>query len=97
LRATRASIPSSIGFMLAIGQLLVLASFLPRVENPWPGTIGIELPFAMAGAGGALAGFLYSGDSKAGRDGAVRRGGLWGFRLGVTFYVLSFLNQVASS
>lgn len=82
--------------MLAVGQLLVLASLLPRVENPWPDTIGIELPFAMAGAGGVLAGFLYTGDSKAGRDGAVRRGGLWGFRLGMTFYVLSFIIQVAS-
>lgn len=83
--------------MLAVGQLLILALFLPRVENPWPNTIGIELPFAMAGAGGVLAGFLYSGDSKVGRDGAVRRGGLWGFRLGMLFYILAFLNQVASS
>lgn len=83
--------------MLAVNQLLVLASFLPRVENPWPDTIGIELPFAMAGAGGLLAGFLYAGDSRAGRDGVVRSGGLWGFRLGLLFYVLSFLNQVASS
>lgn len=83
--------------MLAVGQLWVLASFLPRVENPWPDTIGIELPFAMAGAGGLLAGLLYAGDSRAGRDGAVRSGGLWGFRLGMLFYVLSFLNQVASS
>jgi hypothetical protein len=55
--------------MLAAGQLLVLGSLLPHVENPWPDTIGIELPFAMAGAGGVLAGFLYAGDSKAGAMG----------------------------
>jgi hypothetical protein len=83
--------------MLAVGQALVLASLLPRVENPWPDTIGIGLPFAIAGAGGVLAGALYVGDSKAGHDRAIRRGGIWGFRLGVLFYVLSFLNQVAST
>lgn len=83
--------------MLAIGQLLVLASFLPRVENPWPDTIGFEMPFAMAGAGGVLAGALYTGDSRSRRDEVVRKGGLLGFRLGVLFYVLALLNQVAST
>jgi hypothetical protein len=82
--------------MLGVSQLLVLASFLPHVENPWPDTIGLELPFAMAGAGGLLAGALYAGDTKKGRDEAVRNGGLWGFRIGMLFYVVSFLNQVAS-
>jgi hypothetical protein len=83
--------------MFAVNHLLVVASFLPRVEDPWPDSIGLELPFAMAGAGGVLTGALYAGDSKVGRDEAIRNGGLWGFRLGVLVYVLSFLNQLSSA
>jgi len=83
--------------MFAVNHLLVVASFLPRVENPWPDTIGLELPFAMAGAGGVLAGSLYAGGSKVGRDEAIRNGGLLGFRLGVLVYFLSLLNQVTSA
>jgi len=80
--------------MLAVGQSLVLALLLPRVENPWPETIGIGLPFAIAGAGGVLAGALYVGDSKAGhdRDSARRNLGLSAWRV----VLRAFLSQPGS-
>lgn len=83
--------------MLAIDIALSIASVLPRVEDPWPDAIGLEFPFAAAGAGGVLASAFHSGDSKVGRDEAIRDGGLRGFWLGALFYALSALNQVAST
>lgn len=81
--------------MPAIELAIFVASILPRVENPWPDTIGLELPFAMAGAGGVLASVSYAEVAQVERDRAISRGGLRGFRLGAAFYVLSLLNQIA--
>jgi hypothetical protein len=75
---------------------LSIASVFPRVDDPWPNTIGIELPFVFAGAGGMLADFTCGAASRAARDEAMRRGGIYGFRLGAAFYVVSFLNQLVS-
>jgi hypothetical protein len=69
---------------------LALVSFLPRVEDPWPDTIGLDLPFAVAGAGGILASAFYASGSKAERDEAIRNGGLCGFWLGVLFMASRF-------
>jgi len=82
--------------MLAGDLLLVVISLLPRVENPWPESIGLELPIVMAGVGGVVANVLYASASKAQRDGAVRYGGLGGFGVGTLFYLLSLLDQVVS-
>jgi len=82
--------------MLAAGLLLLLASVFPRVDDPWPRTIGLEFLVVMAGAGGAVASVLYAGASETRRNEAVRGGWLWGFRLGALFYALSVLNQIIS-
>lgn len=74
----------------------ILASLLPRVEDPWPDTIGLEFPFALAGVVGVLAGFVRAEASNADRDRAIRQGGLHGFRAGALFYALSLFNQVLS-
>jgi hypothetical protein len=82
--------------MPALNTALVLASFLPRVEDPWPDTMGLDFLFAAAGAGGVLASVFYAGGSRSDRDEAIRNGGLCGFWLGALFYGLSLLNQVTS-
>jgi hypothetical protein len=73
---------------------ILLAALLPTVENPWPDTIGVELPFASAGAGGVLADFRHAASSRPERDEAVRRGGISGFRFGAAFYAIAVLNQL---
>ncbi len=76
---------------------LGLISLLPRVEDPWPDSIGLGFPFAMAGAGGILAAVMYGESSPQRRDRAVHSGGIWGFRLGALFYFASLLLQVSSA
>jgi len=83
--------------MLAVDITLTLTSFFPRVEDPWPETISLELPFAAAGAGGVLASVFFADGSREERDEGIRNGGLWGFWLGALFYALALLNQVASA
>lgn len=82
--------------MVAVGPLLLLASVFPRVEDPWPDSVGLGFPIAMAGAGGIVASVLFAEASEARRDRAVRHGGLWGFWLGTLLYALSALDQIAS-
>jgi hypothetical protein len=80
-----------------IGFLEVLAGLtLPRVQNPWPESIGLGFPFAMAGAAGVLASLIQAEASQAVRDRAIHVGNLWGFRLGGLFYVASLISQVVS-
>jgi hypothetical protein len=83
--------------VLAVDIALNLASIFPPVEDPWPDTIGLELPFAAAGVGGVLASVFYADGSKTERDEAIHNGGLWGFWLGALFYALAFFSQVASA
>lgn len=80
---------------MLVDLALLLASVFPRVEDPWPDTIGIELPFALAGFGGAAVSLFSAETSEAARDRAVRGGGLLGFQLGAVFYVLALVNQLA--
>jgi hypothetical protein len=81
--------------VLGLALALLLVSFLPQVENPWPDTIGIGFPFAAAGACGVLASVLFTNAERDRRDQAIRRSGLFGFCAGVGFYVLSLVVQVA--
>jgi hypothetical protein len=67
----------------------------PRVQSPWPESIGLGFPFAMAGAAGVLASMIQPEASQAERDRAIRIGNLWGFRSGAAFYILSLIFQVA--
>ena len=85
--------------MLALAILskaFLLASFLPEVEDPWPDKIGIEFLFQAGGAGGWLMDLLEADAPEGDRNRAIRWGGLWGFRIGAGFYVLSLLVQVGS-
>jgi len=75
---------------------LLLASFLPRVEDPLPDRIGLGLPFAAAAAGGVLAGMIFVRSAPARRERAMRWGGLAGFGLGAVVYLVALLVQVAS-
>jgi hypothetical protein len=80
-----------IGFLEAL-----LAGFaLPHVQNPWPESIGLGFPFAMAGAAGVFASMVQTGASQAERDRVIRVGNLWGFRLGALFYAVSLIFQIA--
>jgi len=80
--------------VLSIGFELLAASFFPHVEDPWPERIGLGLPFAWAGVGGVLAGVIHAQSSQPRRDRAMTRGGVWGFRLGASFYSVSLLVQL---
>lgn len=99
MRATRASASLSIDVMLtlAISKALLLASLLPEVEAPWPDRIGIDFLFQAGGAGGWVMDLVEADAPEADRNRAIRWGGLWGFRIGAAFYVLSLLVQVGSS
>jgi hypothetical protein len=72
------------------------SAIFPRVDNPWPESIGLGFPFASAGAIGVIGGLLARDATQEERDRATYLGGLWGFRLGAAFYVLALLVQVAS-
>jgi hypothetical protein len=74
---------------------LLLASVVPEAESPLPDRIGLGLPFATAGAGGVLAGIVYSGSSAARRDRAINKGGLVGFGVGAVAYLLALAIQIA--
>jgi hypothetical protein len=45
--------------MQSVASYLLSGIVLPRVEDPWPETVGLGLPFTLAGAGGVLAGVLF--------------------------------------
>jgi hypothetical protein len=82
--------------MRVIVSWLLAVALLPRVEDPWPDAIGLELPIVLAGAGGVVASVLCANASEPRRDEAIRGAGLWGLRLGALFYLLSLLEQVVS-
>lgn len=84
------------GGVRAIVILLIVLSLLPEVENPWPESIGLELPAEMAGVGGVSATVLFAGASKNRREKATLYGGLWGFYLGALLYAVSLLDRIIS-
>jgi hypothetical protein len=82
--------------MRAIIPWLVVLAILPRVEDPWPETIGVELPFATAAAGSILAGVAYSLASQEKWERAIKLGGLFGFCIGSVLFFVSLPAQVVS-
>jgi hypothetical protein len=64
------------------------------VRDPWPHSIGLGFPFALAGAFGVLADLVYAEASKAQRDRVSNEAGVFGFRLGAGIYAVSLLVQV---
>jgi hypothetical protein len=81
-------------FAIAIGLWLLNDSFLPRVEDPWPETVGLDLPFMLSGASAALAAIVYFEAPSAKRSRAVRKSSLIGFCIGALIYVISLVNTV---
>jgi hypothetical protein len=82
--------------MRAIVPWLLILAVLPKVSDPWPSSIGIDLPLTMAGGGGVFAGVVYSLAAHEKREHAVKLGGLAGFCLGALLYCIALLNQIAS-
>jgi hypothetical protein len=82
--------------MRAIVPWLLVLALLPQVEDPWPDTIDLELPFRMAGAGCVLAGALCFLVPQEKREHAIKLGGFLGFSLGSAFYLISLASQVIS-
>ena len=82
--------------MLLLALELLIASFLPAVEDPWPDRVGLGLPFTLAGGGAIMAGVLFAGLPSARRDRLIRWGGALGFLAGVAFYLISLIVQVSS-
>jgi hypothetical protein len=76
---------------------LLVPAVLPRVEDPWPDTIGLDLPFALATTAVVLAGVVFSLVAHEKRDRAVTLAAAWGFLLGVLFYVVALVAQLVSS
>ena len=84
--------------MSAALQILVdLMAALPRVEDPLPDSIGLGFPFSMAGVGGVLGNVLWVRQPLSERNRATSVGGLWGFWVGVVFYLALFVNQLLST
>lgn len=83
--------------MWAVVPGLLLFAVVPRVEDPWPDTVGLWLPFSTWGVGMALAGVVFNRATQERREDAIRWGGFWGFVVGVLLYVLALLVQVISS
>jgi hypothetical protein len=75
--------------------LLVLA-VLPRVEDPWPDTIGLGLPVMTATAGTVLAGVVFTKAKPERRDDALRWGLFLGFLVGAAFCLVALATQVVS-
>jgi hypothetical protein len=83
--------------MRAIVPWLLVLTVLPRVEDPWPDSIGVDLPIGTAAAGSVLAGLAYSLATREKRERAIKLGGLCGFCAGSALYVVSLLAQVLCS
>lgn len=75
---------------------VVEATVIPRAENPWPETVGIDLPFAAAGACGVVGEFVSTVKSGDRRELIVRRWGVFGFLLGAFLYAVALLIQLLS-
>lgn len=78
-----------------IPWLLVLA-LLPRVEDPWPDTIGLDFLLTTSGAGGLLAGLVGAAAGSKRPERAILWGNLFGFLMGAAFYFMALLAQVIS-
>lgn len=79
----------------------LLASVLPRVEDPIPETIGLGTVFAIAGACGVIGAILGGLDrlrtrEEHNRDWWTSWGLATGLFIGTVFYLLSLIAQVLS-
>jgi hypothetical protein len=79
----------------SLSAWLLLASLVPQVEDPLPDRIGLGFPFAMATAGGVLAGIIYADAPGNRRNKAIKSGGRFGFLAGAVVYLLALVVQVS--
>ncbi|HEX5713640.1 MAG TPA: hypothetical protein VFX85_10035 [Solirubrobacterales bacterium] len=70
--------PSVAGY-IALGVVAIMS----RVEDPWPDTIGTDLPFTLAAVGATVAGVVSSLAAREKREWAIKIGMFWGFSIGV--------------
>jgi hypothetical protein len=80
---------------IAVFLLLLLASVVPRAEDPFPEQIGISAPFVGAGAGGVLAGIAFFAAAPPRQERAMKIGSLVGFALGAGAYLLALVIQLS--
>jgi len=83
--------------MLVFALISVLAIRVPEVEDPIPAQIGLGHIFAFAAGGGVLGGISFYGAPPRERERAISAGSLIGFCIGLGFYLLSLVIQVASA
>jgi hypothetical protein len=74
-----------------------LAVVLPHVEDPWPRSVGLELPFTFAGGGGVIGNILAAGRPPEEQARLTSACGLRAFWAGTAAYFLLLLNQILSS
>jgi hypothetical protein len=81
----------------AVHALAHLIAALPRVENPLPESVGLDLPFSAAGIGGLIGNVYAAGRTPEEQAKIIALVGLWFFRLGVLGYLFLLANQLLSS
>lgn len=83
--------------LVALQALIHSVAALPRVEDPWPESIGLGFPFSLAGVGGVLGNVLWARHPGAEQQRMTSVGGLWGFRIGALSYLALSVNQILSN
>lgn len=83
--------------MRSVVPWLLVLLLLPRVEDPWPNTIGLEFLATTAGIGALLAGLAFAAADARTRERAVLWGTAIGFGLGGAFYLVSLAAQLLSN
>ena len=81
----------------ALHPLLDLITALPRVEDPWPASVGLDMPFSAAGFGGVLGSVIAADRSPDEQARAMSRWGRRFFWLGALSYLFLFVNQLLST
>jgi hypothetical protein len=80
----------------ALQALAWLGMVIPRVDDPWPGHIGLSFPFTAAGAGSVLGNFSHPGGTAAERDRVSRIASLSAFLVAAALYLLAVVVQLTS-
>jgi hypothetical protein len=96
-RTTRALFLASIKPMLVAIWGFWFDALLPRVEDPWPDSIGLSFPFVLSGAVGVFVDVFMVGAPPARRNRAISQGTRAGFVFGGALYLISLASQVASN
>jgi uncharacterized membrane protein len=74
-----------------------LAVVLPHVEDPWPRSVGLGMPFTAAGVGGIFGNVATVGRSAEDQARSTSQWGTRFFWLGMLGYILLLFNQLLSA